>query len=141
MNELALEYAGRVEEEEFETLASKKRSIEYEALERVILEQLRRVYELSGQDTWRGEGQLFSPQTTIIPVVYDKNKLMQYIKDSKQEHLLTIDGGRLKSLVVEVLESFQTMTPEERAEQTATPLEPLPGVKLFLKNGVHRTQS
>src|ERR1041385_3404928 len=68
MRDLAADYAALVEEESFEELAAKKRSVEYEALERVILDELNRVQELSGQDMWRGEGQTFSPKFNVVPI-------------------------------------------------------------------------
>jgi len=143
MKELAAEYQGLVEEEEFADLAAKKRDIEYQALERLIGDELKRVQELSGQDTWRGEGQMFSPKISIIPVVADKETLTKFIKDEGMEALLTLEYPRLKSLVVSTLEKFATMTPEERAALPSgvTIATPVPGVKLFIKNGIHRTKS
>lgn len=139
MQELALEYQELVEEEEFEDLAKKARSIKYEALERRIRQELKKLDEYAGTDMWRGAGQTFSPQNMIIPVVTDRAALRQYLEDTKQQHLLTLDGSRLKSLVTDVLESFETMTPAERAACTFTPEQPLPGVKIYLKPGIHRT--
>ena len=142
MAELAIEYQQLVEEEEFATLAAKQRSIMYEALERLILDELKRVEEVSGQDMWRGEGQTFSPKTTVIPVVTDKAEVMKYLKDTGQEALLTLEYPRLKSLVTDALEAIALMTPAQRAELVGVTLDkPLPGVKIFIKNGVHRTKA
>ncbi len=142
MKELALEYQELVEEEEFEKLAQHERSIKYEALERRIRHELAKLKELAGSDVmWRGEGQTFSSKNTIIPVVTDKAALRQYIEDTHQEHLLTLESPRLKSLVIETLEGFETMTPAERAKCTVTQDAPLPGVKIYLKPGIHRTES
>jgi len=141
MNELAQEYRDLCEEEEFEDLASKRRAILFEALERLIGEQLKIVQEMSGQDTWRGEGQLFSPQVTPIPVVHDKAALAKYIEDNKLQSLLTLEYPRLKSLVIDKLEELTAMTPKQRAAETSTLSDPLPGVKIFVKQGVHRTKS
>jgi hypothetical protein len=141
MRELAQEYQGLVEEEEFADLATKKRGVAYEALERLIGTELERVKDFSGQDTWRGEGQTFSPKISVIPVVADKGALMQHIRATGQEALLTLEYPKLKSLVVNILEELAVMTPAQRAVCTINLEEPIPGVKLFIKPGVHRTKS
>lgn len=141
MKDYAAEYAGLCEEEDFESLAGKDRSVKYEALERLIRAELTRVEEISGQDTWRGEGQTFSPKTTPIPVVVDKTALMQYIKDEGLESLLELPSPRLKSMVTDKLEELVAMTPAQRAAQTATLEQPIPGVKVWLMPGIHRTKS
>lgn len=141
MRELAAEYSDLCEEEEFEDLAKKQRAIKYEAVERIFREKLEAIHEQTGHDTFRGEGQLFSPKTMIFPVVYDPAKLRKHIDDLGMTELLELPSGRLKSLVVEQLEKFETMSPAERAECVHTPVEPVPGVKLFIKRTVHRTKS
>jgi hypothetical protein len=141
LRELAAEYSDLCEEEEFEDLAKKQRSVKYEALERMFRERLESIHEQTGHDTFRGEGQLFSPKTLIIPVVYDPKKLRKHIDDLGMSELLELPSGRLKSLVVEQLEKFETMTPAERAECEHTLIEPVPGVRLFIKRSVHRTKS
>lgn len=142
MNDLAAGYQALVEEEEFEELAAKKRSIAYEALERLIGDELKKVEELSGQDMWRGEGQTFSPKTTPIPVVYDKAALMKHIADTGQQSLLSLSGPTLRALVNDALEAIVLMTPAERAALVNVALDkPVPGVKLYLLKGVHRTKA
>lgn len=139
--ELAAEYGDLCEEEEFEDLAKKKRSVTYEALERMFREKLERIHEQTGHDTFRGEGQMFSPKTLIIPIVHDPKKLRKHIDDLGMNELLELPSGRLKSLVVEQLEKFEQMTPAERAACPHTLVEPVPGVKLFIRRSVHRTTS
>lgn len=141
MSELAAEYGDLCEEEEFADLAKKARDIVYEALERLIGDQLKRIQTLSGQDTWRGDGQLFTPKISVIPLVADRTALMQYLKDTKQESLLTLEFPRLKSLTTTVLDDLESMTPAERSLSTVTYTEPLPGVKLYLKHGIRRTKA
>lgn len=146
MRELAADYAGLVEEESFEDLAQKKRSVKYEALERVIYDELRRVQELSGQDMWRGEGQTFSPKFSPIPVITDMAALEAWIEANGYEYLYTIDGGRLKNLVVEALDTdaAAAMSPAERAALKpgeAASGQPPPGVSVFLRKGVNRTET
>lgn len=141
LRELAGEYNDLCEEEEFEDLAKKQRSVKYEAVERIFREKLERIYEETGHDTFRGEGQLFSPKTKIFVDVYDKRKLRQHIDDLGMNELLELPSGRLNSLVVEQLEKFETMTVAERAECPHTVKEPVPGVRLFIKRSVHRTKS
>jgi hypothetical protein len=139
--ELAGEYADLCEEEEFEDLAKKQRSVKYEAIERIFREKLETIHQMTGHDTFRGEGQLFSPKTLVIPIVYDPKKLRKHVDDLGMNELLELPSGRLKSLVVEQLEKFETMTAAERAECPHTLVEPVPGVKLFIKRSVHRTKS
>jgi hypothetical protein len=141
LRELAAEYGDLCEEEEFEDLAAKQRSIKYEAVERIFREKLEAIYEQTGHDTFRGEGQLFSPKTKIFIDVHDKAKLRKHIDDLGMNELLELPSGRLNSLVIEQLEKFETMTVEERAECPYTPMEPVPGVRLFIKRTVHRTKS
>ena len=139
MKELAAEYAAVVEEEEFADRMAAMRSILYEALERRILQDLKTVEEVSGRDIWRGEGQTFSPQILVIPQVKDRAKLLQHIKDTNQEALLTLPDPRLRSIVVKMLESLVEMTPAQRAESNINLAEPLPGVTIFTKTVVHRS--
>lgn len=144
MKELAQEYQALVEEENFADLEARKRSVKFEALERLIRQQLKTVEEVSGQDMWRGEGQTFSPKTTIIPTVRDKEALIAYIKANGMEDTLTLPAPRLKSLVIDMLEAFETMTPAQRVELSRKGItleNPIPGVELYLKPGVHRTES
>ena len=146
MKELAQEYASLVEEESFEELAQKTRSVQYEALERVIYGELQRVKDMSGQDMWRGEGQTFSPQFSVIPIISDKAALEQWIEENGYEYLYEIHSGRLKNLVVEALDTdaAAVLTPAERANlkpgQPASG-QPPPGVSVFLRKSVHRTET
>jgi hypothetical protein len=96
---------------------------------------------MSGQDAWRGEGQLFTPKTTPIPVVYSKADLLKFIEDNKLQSMLDISGPRLKSLVVDKLEELIAMSPAQRAEEVSTLDKPIPGVKIFIKTGINRTKS
>jgi hypothetical protein len=117
------------------------RSITTEALERLIRDRLALVEEQSGQDTWRGEGWLFSPKTTICPVVKDKAALMDYVKDNGLDGLLSLEYSRLKSLVSGILEAFEGMTPAQRAASPLNLQHPLPGVELYIRPGINRTKS
>lgn len=141
MLELAEEYSGLCEEEDFEDLAKKKRSIAYEAIERILRSKLEDIETMTGHDTFRGDGQLFSPKTLVIPIVYDKAKLRKHIEDEGMTEMLELPKGKLTEMVNDVLEKFETMTPAQRAESKATLVEPVPGVKLFIKRSVHRTKS
>lgn len=144
MKTLAQDYAALVEEEEFEEIAKKKRAIDYDALERVILDELTRVEELSGQDTWRGEGQTFSPKFTPIPTVFDKKSLLSWIHENNLDDLLDIHYSRLKSVVIEALKTdlAATMTPAQRAAlKPGEPGsgQPPPGVSVYLRKGINHT--
>lgn len=140
MSELADEYKTLVEEEDFADRADKARSIEYEALERLILTQLKAVQEFSGHDTWQGDGQSFAPQYTPIPIVVDKTALIAYIREHGMEALLDLGYPKLRSLVTSRLDEITTMTPGQRAVLPPDALsQPLPGVKIFLKTGVRWT--
>lgn len=145
MRELAQEYASLVEEEDFESLAHKQRSVAYEALERVILAELARVEELSGQDTWRGEGQTFSPKFLPIPVITDRAALLRWIKEQgHEEYLLDVKDSRLKEVVLAALntDAAAAMTPGERAQlRPGEPAsgQPPPGVTVFVRRGINRT--
>lgn len=146
MKELAEDYASLVEEEDFEDLAHKKRSVNYEALERVMLAELQRVQEFSGQDMWRGEGQTFSPKFVVIPVITDMVALEAWIEEKGYEYLYEIGSGKLKNLVIEALDTdaAAAMTPAERANLKpgeAASGQPPPGVSVFLRKGVNRTAS
>jgi len=141
MRELAQEYLGIKSESEFFEAEQRARDIKKEALERLVQDELKKVEEMSGQDTWRGEGILFSPKTSVIPVVKDRAALMKYLEDTKQTALLTLEYPRLKSLVVGKLEELVAMTPAERSEQTATLQNPIPGVEILLKRGVRPTET
>lgn len=147
MRALAVEYASAVEEEKFETLAAKERSVKYEALERVIREQLQMVEDLTGQDMWRGEGQVFSPKFTPIPVIHDRDSFMRWLEDEGVlMDYLKLDSDKVKDLVKECLDTDAavTMTPAERAAlkpgQPASGQLP-PGVSVFMRRGINRTET
>jgi hypothetical protein len=144
MQQLQDEWVDLEQEEAFASLAEGERNIKYEALERRILEELERVKAVAGTDMWRGESKTFSPQFTPRPVVDDPAKLLQWIKDTKQEALLTLPAPRLKSLVCEALdtEAAAVMTPAQRAELKAgepASGSPPPGVSVYLQTKVHHT--
>src|SRR6185369_3179191 len=117
MDDLATEWSGLEEEEDFEDLAKADRNITFDALTRRILEELERVKALSGHDLWRGNGQTFSPKFALNIRVTDPAALMQWVKDTNQEHLLTIPRGRLSGIVAECMnvDAAAAMTPAERA--------------------------
>lgn len=145
MKELAEEYSVLCEEEDFESLAHKERSVKYESLERVIYSELQKVEQLSGQDSWRGAGQTFSPKFTVIPIVTDKARLIHWIKtNGHEEYLLDVKESRLKEVVLAALntDAAAAMTPAERANLKAGEAasgQPPPGVTVFMRKGVHRT--
>lgn len=141
MKDLAQEYGSLSEEDDFAGKEAKRRSIRFEALERLIMPELRRIEEMSGQDKWRGEGQTFSPRTTIIPQIVDRAAFHKYLKDTSQEELFTVKDSKVRELVEDAIKTVEEMSPEERAESTFNLLEPLPGVKLFIKKSVNRTES
>jgi hypothetical protein len=146
MNDLALEWSGLEEEEAFEELRKSERNVTFEALERRILEELERVKEVAGTDLWRGEGQTFSPKYMLNVHVTDPVALLQWVKDTQQEHLLTIPVGRLKGIVGEAMNTdvAAALTPAERAAmKPGAPGsgQPPPGVGVTLHTTVHHTSS
>lgn len=142
MKELALGYGDLEEEAEFEDLAKKTRSVEYEAHERVIRDELQRIQELSGQDTWRGEGHTFSPKNLPVPIITNRAALEAWIEENGHEYLWDIHGGRLKEIVLAALntDAAINMTPTERAAlkpgEPASGVPP-PGVSVFLKKSIN----
>jgi len=141
MKDFAQEYGSLAEEDDFAGKEAKRRSIRFEALERLIMPELRRIEEMSGQDKWRGEGQTFSPRTTIIPQIADRDAFHKYLKETNQEELFTVKDSKVRELVEDAIKAVEEMSPEERAESKFNLLEPLPGVKLFIKKSVHRTET
>ncbi len=144
MKELAIEYDALEQEEEFEELTRYERNIEYEAVERSVLEQLEKVREVAGTDLWRGEGQTFSPKYTLSPVVEDPVALMDWVKATKQESLLRLLPSALQSIVTEAMntEISLALTPAERAAlKPGQPGsgQPPPGVTVFLRTSVNHT--
>lgn len=142
MRELAQEYKGLLEEEGFETLAQKTRSIQYEAYERVIRDELTKIEEMTGQDMWRGENMTFSPKNILIPVITDRAALRKWIEDTGQQDILEIPGPKLKSIVTEAMDTdgAATLTAEERhALKPGEPSsgQPPPGVSVFIRKGVN----
>lgn len=142
MAELAAEYNGLVEEEEFEKLAAKERSVKYEALERVIRDELVRIEEISGQDMWRGEGCTLSPKNTLIPVIIDKTALRRWIEDTGQQALLELPASRLLAVVTDAMDTDAAalLTPAERATLKAgepASGQPPPGVTIFIRKGIN----
>lgn len=140
--ELAAEYASLQEEESFEELAQKERSITYEALERRMLEELEKVKDVSGNDMWRGDGQTVSPKHVLNVHITDKIALKQWIKDTDQEHILEVPAPRLKSIVGEALNADLAtgMTFAERAAlKPGAPgsMQPPPGVSVSLFNTIN----
>lgn len=143
MEELDAEYALLVAEDEAAAAAQRERNIKYEALERRILEELEKVQTVSGQDMWRSrEGHTFSPKYDPYPIVKDKAALMQWIRDSKLEDLLTLTKPTLKMIVREAFDTelAALMSPGQRAQLKpgqAGSGAPPPGVEVFLKTGVN----
>lgn len=146
MRDFALEYASLCEEEAFEDKARKLRSVRYEALERIIRQELAKIQEMAGTDMWRGEGQTFSPKFTIIPVVTDKAALRRWVDDNDMTEMLELPGSKLKEVLTECMDSdlAATMTPAQRAAlKPGMPgsMQPPPGVAVFMKKGVNRTET
>ncbi len=146
LRDLALEYGSLEEEEEFEDLARTERSVVFEALERRILEELEKVKGIAGTDMWRGEGQTFSPKHVLNVHVTDPQALRRWIKETDQEHILSVPAARLKSIVGEALnpELSSVMTPAERAKLTPGQpgsMQPPPGVSVSLHHTVNHTNS
>lgn len=144
MDDLAQEWSGLEEEEEFESLAKDKRNILYDALTRRILEELERVKAIAGTDLWRGEGQTFSPKFMLNIRVTDPVKLRAWVEETGQQHLLTIPRGRLNGIVSEAMnvDSAVALTPAERAKlKPGQPGsgQPPPGVEVSLFTTVHHT--
>lgn len=144
MAELKDEYAALEEEQRFEDLARAERNIKFAALEKRILEELAKIKELAGTDMWRGDGHTFSPKYTPRPVVKDPAALMDWIKQRGLQELLSLPSARLKSIVVEALntEMAAMMSPAERAAlKPGDPGSgmPPPGVEVFLHETVHHT--
>jgi hypothetical protein len=144
MDDLAQEWSGLEEEEEFEDLARSKRNILYDALTRRILEELERVKAIAGTDLWRGEGQTFSPKFALNIRVTDPQALRKWVEDTNQQHLLTVPRGRLNGIVSEAMnvDSAAALTPAERAAlkpgQPGSGMPP-PGVEVTLFTTVHHT--
>jgi hypothetical protein len=144
MDDLAQEWSGLEEEEEFEDLAKDKRNIQYDALTRRILEELERVKAIAGTDLWRGDGQTFSPKFMLNIRVTDPIKLRAWVEETNQQHLLTVPRGRLNGIVGEAmnLDLAAAMTPAERfALKPGQPGsgQPPPGVEVSLFTTVHHT--
>lgn len=145
MKELAEEYAGLEVEDATAAEAQSRRNILYDAIERRMLEELAKVKELSGDDTWRGESAgTFSPQFKIKPVVEDPVTLMAWVRESGREAQLRLMPATLASIVTEALETQYAalLTVSQRAE--LKPGEPgsgtpPPGVGVFLRETVHHT--
>lgn len=146
MDDLAAEYGSLEEEEEFEDLARTERSVTFEALEKRILEELERVKSIAGTDMWRGQGQTFSPKHVLNVHVTDAVALRRWIKETDQEHVLSIPAPRLKSIVAEALnpELAVAMTPEQRILlKPGAPgsMQPPPGVSVTLHTTINHTNS
>jgi hypothetical protein len=144
MDLLATEWAKLEAEEAAEEEARTLRNKRYEALSLMILPRLESIQALSGQDTWRGGGQTFSPKVTLRPIVRDKAKLREWLEDRDMEDTLELPSGRLNSIVTEAFEQEQAsyLTPAQRANLPAgmpgSMLAP-PGVEVFRKTTVNRT--
>lgn len=146
MKDLAATYRSIREEEAFEELAEKARSLEKAALERVIRSELERVQDISGQDMWRGEGMTFSPNIAVIPFVTDRQAFEQWIRDTGRESFFAIPEGRVKSLVCDALNEDEAvmLTPEERAAlKPGEPgsMQPPPGIGVFIRKGVNQRKA
>lgn len=148
MKELAEEYQSLEEEEAFAELEAAARRRVFDALDLLVLEKLEEVKRVAGADIWRGGDTLgtFSEKLQPRPLIKDKHTLLQWIRDTQQEHLLTLPKPRLTSIVCEALdvEEAVNMTPAERAAmQPGQPAsgQPPPGVEVFLQRTVHRTSA
>lgn len=144
MDDLAKEWSGLEEEEEFEELAKTQRNIIYDALTRRILEELEHVKAVAGTDMWRGDGQTFSPKFALNIKVTDPIALRKWVEETGQQHLLTIPRGRLNGIVAEAmkLDTAAALTPAERAAlKPGQPGsgQPPPGVEVTLFTTVHHT--
>lgn len=146
IDDLALEWNGLEEEEEFETLAREQRNVIYDALTKRILEELERVKQLAGTDLWRGQDQTFSPKYMLNIKVSDPVALRKWVEETGQQHLLTVPTGRLKGIVSECMDTDKAaaMTPAERAQlkagQPGSGMPP-PGVEVSLFTTVHHTST
>lgn len=144
LKDLAEQYASLEEEASFEDLAQRERSIHFEALERRMLEELEKNKDLTGIDMWRGDGQTISPKHVLNVHITDPIALRKWIKDTDQEHVLSIAAPRLKSIVAEALNAdiVTAMTPAQRAAlQPGQPgsMQPPPGVSVTLFSTINYT--
>lgn len=83
-----------------------------EALERLILDAL----DTQGADQIKIGGRTFSERVDVIPLVEDRDAMLNWVKQTCPE-LLKVDSGNLKTIVKEALdpEVAATMTPAQRA--------------------------
>lgn len=145
MATLADEYAGLKAADKKAEEDSSKRKVLYKALELRVLEELKKVKEVAGMDTWQGAaGQSFSPKFTPRPVVKDPEALMAWIHETKQTEQLTLPGARLKAIVCEALDTkvAAVLTPAQREQlKPGDPASgaPPPGVDVFLQTSVSWT--
>ena len=96
-------------------------NIEIEAGNQLLLDR----FEAEGVDQVRTRsGILFTRQQEPYPAVQDQEALFAWIKQTKSVSLLTVNFGKLKAAIKEMLE-----------EGGVTP----PGVKVFVKTTVRRT--
>lgn len=146
MDDLAAEYNNLEEEEAFEDMARDRRNIVYDALTKRILEEIEKVKAIAGTDMWRGQDQTFSPKYMLNIRVTDPVALRKWVRETDQEHLLTLPSGRLKAIVGEALntDAAAAMTPGERAAlKPGMPAsgQPPPGVEVSLFTTIHHTST
>lgn len=148
MAELDDEYESLDEEAEFAELQAKARSIKYEALERVMLEELAKIEEISGQDKFRRGNVTISPSPMIIPSVENVEVFEQWVRDSKMDDLFVteVPGSKIKMLVNEAFDPkvAESLTVKERAALVAGApgsCQPPPGLKVYIKKRIHRHKS
>lgn len=112
-----------------------------EALDRRILEDL----ESQGLESFRAEGQTFSPRHDLYPRVVDRDALHQWLKDTDQEYVLTVNHQNLKTMVKEAFDpaNYQGLTLEQRQQipaGAAGSCAPPPGVEAFAQRTLGRVK-
>lgn len=123
---------------------SRKRSIEYAALERRVLEELKKIEALAGTDQYKGALGTFSPKYNVEPSVENNDVLTEWAKKNGFEELLSLPSGKLKEIVTDALDknAATSLSVPQRAALTpgsAGSLQPPPGVKLFMHTTVSFT--
>jgi hypothetical protein len=123
---------------------AKHRSILYAALERRVLEELKKIEDMAGTDQYKGPLGTFSPKYGVEPSVENNETLTEWAKENGFEELLQLPSGKLKEIVTDALDpkAAMSLTVPQRASLppgSAGSGQAPPGVKLWFHTSVNFT--